>query len=842
MINLSIIPLIFLQWFITSEWQQISAEGWSLNASSPGTYSISGCTNEITENATIKFNWKQDLSGSNNNYSQVFFVLHTPNSAFVDTIFIRAGENGSDDPLRIYSTTNIIAEVHHELFDFSSLFDLDFTLQCSSGNSLFTLSAGDVNSGWEVPLCDFSFPFNNLECMGFSATCTSSQTTSFTFSLYSLNPSIPPTTTLSIISHEVISPSCVNIIFNRLPPDLIATWRANTPLESLASVTTFHHRATICGLPPLTDGYHHQIQIISPEIDSTLIAVYTDPNSAEYHDLVVTEIMADGTPSQGFPEDEFIEITNLTDRIIDISGWSILDGGGDSEIVPESYWNGMVSPLEAILICRDIDLWSEYSGHKARLVSWSGLNDQGELVRLLKPDGTLIDEVEYERNWWDFAGVNHQAGRSISKIFPNGCSSRTNWNLSNTASPFFIESVAEVISEIETTLIPHLKWGNKIELNITPEIDPHFPPRGRLVTDLNWDELVYESGKWFLYKLIPLDIPSTLELEALKNCLTGELSSAVIENWMPALPPTKGDLVICEIRAVPVSGEDEWVELVNNSDRSIDLDGVLFQGEILHNISLDSKERVVISEQDLENWTALASTSGQITISVESDVIDQVNYKKCWHDSRESFLGGNSIEKIFEPGSSNNAANWSSGGGLWGDSRGIAPVIAAEEIIPSDTYVMWGISEGRLSWSSSSAMDSCVLKGENWNINSNWSFLDASLTMAIAENVWDGEIEISCSKWKAIKLEVEDRAWILNPPKELIDIDSKLILNEFLSKPHIGYSSFIEIHNPSDQTISINGYKLTTTLNPQGVDWEALSDINWWLPSERYMVLSECPN
>ena len=42
-----LIPLLILQWFITSDWEQVSPYGWALDASSPGTYSIYGCTSEI---------------------------------------------------------------------------------------------------------------------------------------------------------------------------------------------------------------------------------------------------------------------------------------------------------------------------------------------------------------------------------------------------------------------------------------------------------------------------------------------------------------------------------------------------------------------------------------------------------------------------------------------------------------------------------------------------------------------------------------------------------------------------------------------------------------------------
>jgi hypothetical protein len=834
-----IIPLIILQWFITSSWEQISPTGWSLDASSPGTYSIYGCTSEVVENATIKFNWEQGLSGSDNNHSQVFFIFNTPSTPFLDTLFIQAGENGSDDPLRIYSTGNPITEVHHELFDFSSLFKLDFTLQFSSSTSLFTLYAGEMGSGWEVPLCGFQFQFTSFQCMGFSASCTSSQTSSFAFTLYSINPSILIISPLSILSHEVISPSCVHITFSRPPFDILATWRAGTSLESQALVTPYYHRTTICGLPPLTDGYPQQVRIASPEIDSTLFVVFTNPTSAEYHDLVFTEIMADATPSLGFPEDEFIEVVNLSDRIIDISGWSILDGGGDSEIMPETDWIGLVNPGEAFLICRDIDLWGEYYGHKAKLISWSGLNDQGEVIKLLNPSGTLIDEVEYERNWWDVEGINHQPGRSIYKIIPEGCSNSINWRLSETASPFYLENSGVVTPLTELEITPHLRWDNKTELTITPEIDPHFPPRVKLTTELNWDELVYENGKWFWYNIISVDKPITIEIESLKDCFTGEMTSDAIENWVPALPPHKGDVRICEIRAVPISGEDEWVEIVNISGRRVDLDGVLLDSETLHNLILGPGDRVVMSENDFDNWTALASTSGEVILSTENYVIDRVNYKKCWHDNPQTFSGGNSLEKIAEQGASNNAENWRSGQGIWGNSRGIPPV-DSEMKIPSETDVMWGLLEGRLVWSSSSAMDSCVLMSENWSVNSNWSFYDATLTIAISEFIWDGELEITCFNWKALGLVSEEKTWTLEPPEESPNFGVNLILNEFLSKPNPGFSSFIEIHNRCEQIISLEGYKLTTTTNPQGLDWLALSEIEWWLPGDGLIVLAEC--
>lgn len=54
-----LIPLLILQWFITSDWEQVSPHGWALDAYSPGTYSIYGCTSDVVENATIKFSWEE---------------------------------------------------------------------------------------------------------------------------------------------------------------------------------------------------------------------------------------------------------------------------------------------------------------------------------------------------------------------------------------------------------------------------------------------------------------------------------------------------------------------------------------------------------------------------------------------------------------------------------------------------------------------------------------------------------------------------------------------------------------------------------------------------------------
>ena len=53
------------------------------------------------------------------------------------------------------------------------------------------------------------------------------------------------------------------------------------------------------------------------------------------YDVVIDEVMADPTPQIGLPNNEWIELRNTTSTPVNLQGWRIGDGGGQSGAMPD---------------------------------------------------------------------------------------------------------------------------------------------------------------------------------------------------------------------------------------------------------------------------------------------------------------------------------------------------------------------------------------------------------------------------------------------------------------------------------------------------------------------------
>lgn len=95
--------------------------------------------------------------------------------------------------------------------------------------------------------------------------------------------------------------------------------------------------------------------------------------------IVVNEFMAN--PSEKDEEEEWIEIYNDSDSIVDISDWQLddADGGSKPFVFPE---NTLIAPKGYIVFSRQI--------------TGIALNNDKDSVRLLLPEGVVFQEINYE--------------------------------------------------------------------------------------------------------------------------------------------------------------------------------------------------------------------------------------------------------------------------------------------------------------------------------------------------------------------------------------------------------------------------------------------------------------
>jgi hypothetical protein len=136
-----------------------------------------------------------------------------------------------------------------------------------------------------------------------------------------------------------------------------------------------------------------QVVNIIPEKDFSLIAYFDNPNEPD-PGIVINEINYNSSEEEN-PGD-WIELYNLRDEIIDLSGWMVKDENDDHVYnFPAGY---EIGPNGYLVVCEDIAAFELVHKDSINLIGnlGFGLSNGGENIRIYAPGLYLVDEVPYD--------------------------------------------------------------------------------------------------------------------------------------------------------------------------------------------------------------------------------------------------------------------------------------------------------------------------------------------------------------------------------------------------------------------------------------------------------------
>ncbi len=136
-------------------------------------------------------------------------------------------------------------------------------------------------------------------------------------------------------------------------------------------------------------------------------------------DVVINEIAWMGTV--GSAADEWMELYNNTAATIDLTDWKVEAGDGS----PAVELSGEISPSGFFILERTDD--NTLPKIPADQIYTGALNNGGEQIRLLMPDGRLIDKLDCTGGW--FYGDN-ATKRTMERKVPEGSGDSKNWQSS----------------------------------------------------------------------------------------------------------------------------------------------------------------------------------------------------------------------------------------------------------------------------------------------------------------------------------------------------------------------------------------------------------------------------
>lgn len=312
--------------------------------------------------------------------------------------------------------------------------------------------------------------------------------------------------------------------------------------------------------------------------------------SAAPFQVLINELMADPTPANGLPEEDFVELYNAGNTVVDLAGWVISDPSSTDAVLP-SY---NLFPGEYVIVCDDGDV-SGFSalGPTVGTPSFPALNTTGDSVNLFDGAGTLIDYVYYEDDWYGDED-KEDGGWTLERVDPSfTCHNSGNWRASNNplgGTPGIVNSVLGTFSDTEQPGLvrAELLNGSTVRVYFDELMDPAslYDPANYTVDNGVGNPImvvpvgdVAISADLLLATALDTNIIYCVTVTGVSDCPGNLLGSDNTVCFGIPLPVEPGDIVINEILFNPYTGGSDFVELYNVSDKVLDLSSV-YIGEI----------------------------------------------------------------------------------------------------------------------------------------------------------------------------------------------------------------------------------------------------------------------
>jgi len=357
--------------------------------------------------------------------------------------------------------------------------------------------------------------------------------------------------------------------------------------------------------------------------------------------LFINEIMYNSIAG---PDEEWIELYNGTDASIDLENWNICDSDASHShiIIPAGY---SVGPGEyftiSIVTNGAFPFTPDYDG-----TGNFALNNSGDNVRIWNPDFILVDAVEFtDAAPWPTEPDGDGPSLSLLDLDLDN-SIPENWAGSNQldGSPgafnFPINiltpnggEVIEIYSTYDITWTIE-EWTGNVDIELIRDgQDPTL-----IVSNLDGS---LGSFSWYVFDNIPIGSDYKIQITDVADPNILDRSDDYFTIEAGYLAP---ELVITEIMYnPPESGNDslEFIEIYNNGDATVNLDGFTFTSGIefvFPAVDLNPDEYVLVGINsaamlstygvDAYQWTggALSNSGELVELSDGIGVVDAVDY------------------------------------------------------------------------------------------------------------------------------------------------------------------------------------------------------------------------
>ncbi|MGB4400351.1 MAG: lamin tail domain-containing protein [Daejeonella sp.] len=587
-----------------------------------------------------------------------------------------------------------------------------------------------------------------------------------------------------------------------------------------------------------------------------IVSVSNPPDTSR---IVITEIFADPSPEVHLPLAEYIEVYNPSSDTIDLNNWSVSDPTTKAIIRSQK-----ILPREYLILCPAADtIHYKLFGKTIGLNPWPSLNNISDQVVLKSFKNRVVDSVAYYDTWYR-SNVKKLGGWSLEKIdLTSVCEPPFNWNAAidtNGGTPGRANSVAVTGYDLVPVKADSIKLvtDSSLKVYFNKHLNSSTLTAGQFIlspansikkisSDLMQREvtLVYEQ-KFVAgtnYKLL---------VSLIKDCSGKSITDSQLlqfkTNPPSSMPPERIDtakIIITEIFADPSPEVGlplaEFIELYNPGAHATDLNKWILNDSgtkaVFTAAKIEPGEYLILCStadtllfrpfgktKGISPWPSLGNGGDQITLkSFTQRVVDSIVYSDKWYKNQKKKNGGWSLEKEdLLINSCNGFYNWFSSIDTTGGTPGRAnsrknPGISWQQIkidsvgSRSDSTVIVHLN---------SIPDTIFFKSSHFSIDNKIgaaleatfgeSFLTIHLKFGAKFNegtkyLLTVDSLFNCSGIKSNQ--PNNQALFTKPiiPEE----NYPVYINEILADPspqvHLPEVEFVELYNPTEQTVSLKG-------------------------------------
>lgn len=295
-------------------------------------------------------------------------------------------------------------------------------------------------------------------------------------------------------------------------------------------------------------------------------------------DVLISELLADPSPSVGLPDEEFVELYNSTAQMLELSGCRLTDENTEAVLPPCRLPAGTY-----LILCREeaVERFKIF-GRVLGIKNMPSINNSGEILTLRAPGGKSIHSMGFDAGTYADP-FKSEGGWSLEMVDTRSPCNPDNYKASlhpNGGTPGSPNSVRthkpDTLKPLVTKVnVPDLR---SIQIWFSEALDSMsaVKPEHYYFKDLPIQQLIYDRRKVLCLLSQPLDSGKVypVALSGISDGCGNMIRDTAIEAVLP-LKALLGSVYISEILFNPASGGADYLEICNRSDRIIALNDLI---------------------------------------------------------------------------------------------------------------------------------------------------------------------------------------------------------------------------------------------------------------------------